>query len=164
MKTPKPPTEFDYDLWTTEDGKCMVRVKRTNEVCAVSKETFRVLRNEEKKIRRSATGAPTGAVDDDGEGKRKTVLSLNYVSIEGGEGEDLTPYWLIGPYNLAEEVSVSILEADFMKTLTVREQQVYHFCMKLGGSQHEFSKMTGLSTSHISKIIAAIRKKAKNFF
>ena len=92
------------------------------------------------------------------------MLSLNYVSIEGGEGEDLTPYWLIGPYNLAEEVSVSILEADFMKTLTVREQQVYHFCMKLGGSQHEFSEMTGLSTSHISKIIAAIRKKAKNFF
>ena len=24
---PKTPIEFDYDLWTTEEGKCMVRVK-----------------------------------------------------------------------------------------------------------------------------------------
>ena len=27
MKTPKTPLEFDYDLWTTEDGTCMVRIK-----------------------------------------------------------------------------------------------------------------------------------------
>ena len=26
-RIPKTPVEFDYDLWTTEDGKCMVRVK-----------------------------------------------------------------------------------------------------------------------------------------
>ena len=32
MKIPKTPIAFDYDLWTTEDGKCMVRVKRTGEV------------------------------------------------------------------------------------------------------------------------------------
>ena len=52
-RTPKTPIEFDYDLWTTEDGKCMVRVKRTSEQCEVSKETFRILRAEEKKLRRS---------------------------------------------------------------------------------------------------------------
>ena len=31
-RIPKTPIEFDYDLWTTEDGKCMVRVKLTGEV------------------------------------------------------------------------------------------------------------------------------------
>ena len=53
MKTPKTPIEFDYDLWTTEDGKCMVRVKCTGEQCEVNRETFRSLRLEEKRIRRS---------------------------------------------------------------------------------------------------------------
>ena len=41
------PIEFDYDLWTTKDGKCMVRVKSTGETCEVSREAFRVLRAEE---------------------------------------------------------------------------------------------------------------------
>ena len=54
-KTMKTPIEFDYDLWTTEEGKCMVRIKLTGEVCEVSRETMRVLRNEEKKLRRSKT-------------------------------------------------------------------------------------------------------------
>ena len=53
MKTPKTPIEFDYDLWTTEDGKCMVRVKITGEVTEVDRKVMRILRAEEKRIRRS---------------------------------------------------------------------------------------------------------------
>ena len=34
---PKTPVEFDYDLWTTEDGKCMVRIKATGEVTEVER-------------------------------------------------------------------------------------------------------------------------------
>ena len=41
MKTPKTPIEFDYDLWTTEDGKCMVRVKITGEVTEVDREVMK---------------------------------------------------------------------------------------------------------------------------
>ena len=48
MKTPKTPIEFDYDLWTTEDGKCMVRVKITGEVTEVDRKVMRILRAEEK--------------------------------------------------------------------------------------------------------------------
>ena len=48
MKTPKTPIEFDYDLWTTEDGKCMVRVKITGEVTEVDRKVMRILRTEEK--------------------------------------------------------------------------------------------------------------------
>ena len=53
MKIPKTPIAFDYDLWTTEDGKCMVRVKRTGEVSEVDRKVMRILRAEEKRIRRS---------------------------------------------------------------------------------------------------------------
>lgn len=53
MKTPKTPIEFDYDLWTTEDGKCMVRVKITGEVTEVDREVMKALRAEEKRIRRA---------------------------------------------------------------------------------------------------------------
>ena len=53
MKIPKTPIEFDYDLWTMEDGKCMVRVKATGEVTEVDREIMKALRAEEKKLRRS---------------------------------------------------------------------------------------------------------------
>ena len=45
---PKTPVEFDYDLWTTEDGKCMVRIKSTGEVTEVDREVMKALRAEEK--------------------------------------------------------------------------------------------------------------------
>ena len=57
-KTMKTPIEFDYDLWTGEDGERMVRVKRTGEVCEVDADTFRLLRAEEKRLRRSMQGVP----------------------------------------------------------------------------------------------------------
>ena len=47
MKIPKTPKEFDYDLWTTEDGKCMVRVKITGEVTEVDRKVMRILRAED---------------------------------------------------------------------------------------------------------------------
>ena len=40
---PKTPVEFDYDLWTTEDGKCMVRIKATGEVTEVERTVMQVL-------------------------------------------------------------------------------------------------------------------------
>ena len=86
----KTPIEFDYDLWTTEDGKCMVRVKQTGEVCEVSRETMKILRNEEKKLRRSMSGVPVIGCEEE----KTTLLSLDYVSYEGGE--DMSPaciYW-----------------------------------------------------------------------
>ena len=48
MSIPKTPVEFDYDLWTTEEGKCMVRIKATGEVTEVERSVMQVLRSEEK--------------------------------------------------------------------------------------------------------------------
>ncbi len=52
-RIPKNPVWFDYDLWTTEDGKCMVRVKITGEVTEVDREVMKILHVEEKRVRRS---------------------------------------------------------------------------------------------------------------
>ena len=65
MKIPKTPIEFDYDLWTTEDGKCMVRVKSTGEVTEVDRKVMKILRTEEKRIRRSY-GSDSASENEDG--------------------------------------------------------------------------------------------------
>jgi hypothetical protein len=67
-RIPKTPVEFDYDLWTTEDGKCMVRVKATGETTEVDREVMKALRNEEKKLRRSYD---TGGASDSEDGEEK---------------------------------------------------------------------------------------------
>ena len=76
-RIPKTPVEFDYDLWTTEDGKCMVRVKITGEVTEVDREVMKILRAEEKMLRRSY-GSDGASEDEDGEEKTSdAVLSLD---------------------------------------------------------------------------------------
>lgn len=105
----KTPIEFDYDLWTTEEGKCMVRVKLTGEVCEVSRETMRVLRNEEKKLRRSKTGVPIAGCEDEDE--TATLLSLDFVSVQ--DAEEMSPAWLEDPNDLEETVLTSVMEQEF---------------------------------------------------
>lgn len=158
-RIPKTPVEFDYDLWTTEEGKCMVRVKATGETTEVDREVMKTLRNEEKKLRRSMTGAPIEGAED---GETATILSLDYISYEGGE--DMSPAWLIDSHDFANEVEVKMTEADFLKSLTPRERAVYDNCVRKGYSQQEYAAASGLSISRVSKIIAAIRKKSKKFF
>jgi len=155
MKTPKTPIEFDYDLWTTEDGKCMVRVKHTGEQCEVNRDTFRSLRLEEKRVRRSY-GKP--ALSDENE-RGSSVLSLDVLP-----DECETPSWLIDPYDCISEVELEMLEDDFQKTLTSREKDVYMLCIRKGCSQKECADRTGLSFTRVCKIVTGIRKKAKIFF
>ena len=111
MKTPKTPIEFDYDLWTTEDGKCMVRVKCTGEQCEVNRETFRSLRLEEKRVRRSYTKPALSDEADENE-SGASVLSLDVMP------DDVeTPSWLIDPYDSISEVELKMLEEDFLKKI-----------------------------------------------
>lgn len=156
-KIPKTPIEFDYDLWTTEDGKCMVRVKLTGEVCEVGKETMRVLRNEEKRLRRSLSGtnaASNGECD-------AVALSLDYV---GSSDDDyIKVAWMNDPHDFTEDIATQMLEDDLIKMLTPRERDVYIFCIRNGGAQHEYAEETGLSISRVCKIVTAIRNKAKKF-
>ena len=100
MKTPKTPIEFDYDLWTTEDGKCMVRVKRTGEVSEVDRKVMRILRAEEKRIRRSY-GSDNSSEDEDGAEEKR--IRRSYGSDNSSEDEDG-----------AEKISDTVLSLDAM--------------------------------------------------
>ena len=136
----KTPIEFDYDLWTTEEGKCMVRVKLTGEVCEVSRETMRVLRNEEKKLRRSKTGVPIAGCKD--EDKTATLLSLDFVSMQ--EAEEMSPAWLEDPNDLEETVLTSVMEQEFRLLLSERQLEVYLYCL-LGGIE-QMCEILSIST------------------
>ena len=157
-RTPKTPIEFDYDLWTTEDGKCMVRVKRTGEQCEVSRETFRILRNEEKKLRRSMTGVPVPCCED----AETTLLSLDFVSYEGGE--EMSPAWLEDPRDEVSEIVFDITEADFRKSLTANQLDVYLNCMVKGMSQKAYADSKGISPAAVFYVCKSIREKAKKYF
>ena len=74
MSIPKTPVEFDYDLWTTEEGKCMVRIKATGEITEVERSVMQVLRSEEKRLRR--TISPEQGPSREGK-TAPTVLSLD---------------------------------------------------------------------------------------
>ena len=84
MKIPKTPIAFDYDLWTTEDGKCMVRVKRTGEVSEVDRKVMRILRAEEKRIRRSY-GSDSTSEDEDSAEKSSDSVPVSYTHLRAHE-------------------------------------------------------------------------------
>jgi hypothetical protein len=123
MKIPKTPKEFDYDLWTTEDGKCMVRIKSTGEETEVDREVMKALRAEEKWLRRRMTGAPVPGDEE----ATTTILSLDYVSYEGGE--DMSPAWLESPENIENEVLVQLLETELRRSLTEKQLSFYEECL-----------------------------------
>ena len=136
MKTPKTPIEFDYDLWTTEDGKCMVRVKITGEVTEVDRKVMRILRAEEKRLRRSKQGVPISGTEGKTAEERASVLSLSYVSYEGCE--DLEPYWLIDSSSMEESVMFWMSEKEFRATLTPRQLDIYLNCIIGGQSKIDY--------------------------
>lgn len=74
-----PKTEFDYDLWTTEEGKYMVRIRSTGEVAEVNRAVMRALRADEKRSRRASA-----------QGKRLSVLSLDILPEDIADSRWLT--------------------------------------------------------------------------
>ncbi len=152
----KTPIEFDYDLWREEE-KYMVRVKRTGEVCEVDADTMRMLRAEEKRLRRSMQGAPVA-----GSGERETVLSLDYVS--ANESGEMTPAWLEDPLNLEDSVFAKIFEREFISTLTPTQYELYVECLCGGLSLSAYARKCDRSFSSIKDTRDAIRKKFKKFF
>ena len=159
-RIPKTPIEFDYDLWTTEDGKCMVRVKRTGEVSEVDREVMKVLRAEEKKLRRSY-GPGNITEDEDGEEKSSdTVLSLDALP----DDDVKSSAWLADPKNYADEAIADILLEDFKRTLSPLHLSVFENCMMDGMTVREYAAMFEISKSYASKIEKAVREKIKNFF
>ena len=151
MKTPK---EFDYDLWTTEDGKYMVRVKSTGEVTEVERNVMRVLRAEEKKMRRSYINADT-------EENEASILSLDAICDSGEVGE---AGWAVDSYDMENEVQTNALEAELRNSLTALQLDLYISCVTGSMSLREYAKQNGVDFKTVWRRMELIQKKAKNFF
>lgn len=154
--------EFDYDLWTTEDGKCMVRVKITGEVTEVARKVMRILRAEEKRLRRSKQGVPISGTEGKTAEERASVLSLSYVSYEGCE--DLEPYWLIDSSSMEESVMFWMSEKEFRATLTPRQLDIYLNCIIGGQSKIDYAAANNMQRQSVYNAATLIMKKAKYFF
>lgn len=154
--------EFDYDLWTTEDGKCMVRVKITGEVTEVDRKVMRILRAEEKRLRRSKQGVPISGTEGKTAEERASVLSLSYVSYEGCE--DLEPYWLIDSSSMEESVMFWMSEKEFRATLTPRQLDIYLNCIIGGQSKIDYAAANNMQRQSVYNAATLIMKKAKYFF
>lgn len=155
-RIPKTPVEFDYDLWTTEDGKCMVRVKLTGEVTEVAREVMKILRAEEKKLRRSFTGEAS----EDGEDGNETVLSLDALP----DDDVHSSLWMEDPINDIEAFHVELLEAELIRSLTDVQRDIYISCIIGGETPTAYAKAHNIKRQSVCDAIALIRKKAKKIF
>ena len=160
MKTPKTPVEFDYDLWTTEDGKCMARVKKTGEVSEVNRDVMRVLRAEEKRIRRSYGFGNTSEDEDGAEKNSDTVLSLDAMP----EDDVKSAAWLADSSDFIKEAELKMLERELMQTLTPLQLDVYKACIINGQTPTAYAKEHNMKRQSVNDVITLIRKKAKKYF
>ena len=157
MKTPKTPVEFDYDLWKTEDGRLMVRVKATGEECEVNAEVMRLLRAEEKKVRRHIS--ETTITEEDGTVKSK-ILSID--SLPSDEMNESS--WLADQSDFTKEVILETVEKEFRSQLTAAQREIYETVLLGGMKPYDYAKAKGISPSSVSQHIRAIQKRAKKFF
>lgn len=160
MKTPQ---EFDHDLWTTSDGRFFVRVKATGDSVEVSVEVMRLLRAEEKRLRREITSDTSQEMPNRHVSLTYAIkhpLSLDAVS-EGDTGTSTS--WLASSCDIAGEVEAKIAEREFIASLTPHQAHVYRFCISGGMKKSEYAKKHGVSAASVTKTIRQIQAAAKKF-
>ena len=137
-------------------------VKITGEVTEVDRKVMRILRAEEKRLRRSKQGVPISGTEGKTAEERASVLSLSYVSYEGCE--DLEPYWLIDSSSMEESVMFWMSEKEFRATLTPKQLDIYLNCIIGGQSKIDYAAANNMQRQSVYNAAALIRKKANNFF
>ena len=160
MRIPKTPIEFDYDLWTTEDGKCMVRVKATGEVTEVDRDVMKSLRAEEKKLRRSYGAVGTSDDEDNAKKSSDTVLSLDALP----EEDVKSSAWLADPANNIEMALTEMCIEDFRKSLSSIQLEIFDVVMLGGVGVREYARQKGINHKTVVEAIASMRKKLKKIF
>ena len=158
-RIPKTPVEFDYDLWTTEDGKCMVRVKATGETTEVDREVMKMLRNEEKKLRRSYDPSGSSASEDGEETQSSAVLSLDAVP----EDDVKSSAWLADKEDFTDRVLTKLVIQDFRATLNSIHLAIFDQCLLGDKTIRAFAEEYGLRKSTVWDIANALRKNFKKF-
>lgn len=160
MKTPR---EFDYDIWKDENGDYYVRIKRTGETARVSKEVVRELWMELYRMRKHREN---NTITDENGNTHNRLLSLNSSGTVRGENRDSAEKdpWTVDKTDPFASVEFRLLEDEFLKCLTERQLEVYILRFKEQRTIPECARLNGMSVNAINRQIAAIRKKAKNFF
>ena len=155
--------EFDYDLWTSADGRRFARVRITGEVCEINNETMRILRCEEKRIYREQELKKSLNSENVVE---KTKASIMYpLSFEISDDEnDEDSSWLQSNEAFEEKLMAQDLENKFLELLTDYQKEVFLFVLKNGESQSSFADRFGIKKQSVNEAVTAIRKKAKKFF
>lgn len=152
MKTPK---EFDYDLWTTDEGKCFVRVKLSGEVSEVSPEVMRLLRADEKRLRRETTPV-----------HNKTELGAYALQTYEIKHPSALAYICIvdNGTDVSEKVVSKIQCQLFESLLTPNQREAFKCCILGGEKKSEYAKSRGISPASVTKVIKQIREAAKKFW
>ena len=158
MKTPK---DFDYDLWTSTDGRYFIRIKSTGETCEINHETMRLLRNEEKKLRRELQGITISVPS----GKEKVSIPIIMLSLDSATTDaNVQSSWLVDPTDYEKLAITGMMEQEFCKLLTQKQRDVYIKCLIGGMPITEYARENSIRPPSVSETIHLIRKKAKKFF
>lgn len=128
----------------------------------INTKVMRILRAEEKRLRRSNQGVPISGTEGKTAEERASVLSLSYVSYEGCE--DLEPYWLIDSSSMEESVMFWMSEKEFRATLTPRQLDIYLNCIIGGQSKIDYAAANNMQRQSVYNAETLIMKKAKYFF
>lgn len=146
--------DFEYDLWITEDGRCIVRVRRTKEECEVNREIFRLLRAEEKRMRRKKTLEKRDDLPDEA---ARPPLSLH---IRDTEEEGTS--WHTDPTDLIEESILDLTVEQFRSQLTEKQLDVFEKCLLGDMSLRAYAREKGCAFATVKGIQDEIRMKFKN--
>ncbi len=155
-RIPKTPIEFDYDLWTTEDGKFMVRVKLTGEVTEVNHDVMRILRAEEKRLRRSLASA----VGEDETNTMPTVMSYDALP----DDDVRESVWLADPASIESDVLTDIFIEEFCRELVHTQAAFFKECLINGKSFKDFSEEYGVERTTLWRWQKQIREKIQKYF
>ena len=154
--------DFDYDLWTTDDGThCWVRIKSTGEETEVSREVFRELQKEQERLKRIKKEPKPDA----GKAALRAYEINHPLTIDASPDESddsITPAWLISHSTPEAEALASDLEQRLLDAMTERQRDCYYCCVINGESKFDYAKRTGISAVRVTEIFVQIARKLKN--
>lgn len=150
-KIPSDP-DFEYHLWSDENGKKHMRIKATGLECEINEGTFKLLSAELMRIKRDKN--PNIGRKSEEFQPIFLVLSLDVFS---------NSEWLTDEKDYIEEVDTYLLQSAFIELLTDKQREVYLKCLLGGMSTVDFAKEHSTSDRAVRYIIEAIRKKADKF-
>ena len=146
-------SEFDYDLWTTEENgikRYWTKIKASGEVTEVNKEIFRYMNSEDKNLRRRITET----IDEAG-----TIYSLDAVYESGLSLLDV----LSDPFSVEESYVLKSFMESFEKTLPENQRKLFVEVYEKGQTIQDYAALNGISGSAAYKINDKITKKIKKF-